>query len=145
MDSNASFHLFAPRYRDHKLRKKIVDKLLKKLASLTVHYLRCIRNVPAFTYPYLHPHWSAGYSVSIFSLAGWKIIFWIPVFLLFNITRSGNDRSLGNLNKLANWLKSSSFRLPRQQAHLQEFTLIQLRSILRSAQWVTVYRLCIKK
>ena len=91
------------------------------------------------------PHWSAGYPASIFSLAGWKIIFWIPVFLLFNITRSGNDRSPGNLNKLANWLKSSSFRLSRQRAHLQEFALIRLSSILRSAQWVTVYRLCIQK
>jgi hypothetical protein len=55
------------------------------------------------------PHWSAGYSASIFSLAGWKIIFWIPVFLLFNITLSGNDRSPGNLNNLTKWLKSINF------------------------------------
>jgi hypothetical protein len=68
------------------------------------------------------PHWLAGHSASIFSLAGWKI----PVFLLFNITRSGNDRSPGNLNKLEHWLKSSSFRLSRQRAHLQEFALIRL-------------------
>ncbi len=50
------------------------------------------------------PHWWAGYSASIFSLAGWKIIFWIPVFLLFKITRSGNQRYQWNLNKLAKWL-----------------------------------------
>ncbi len=138
-----SYHIVAKTYTGTMSEidsRKTMSINLNKLGSLdrnaSFHLLAPVPSVP---------HWSAGYSASIFSLAGWKIIFWIPVFLLFKITRSGNQRSPGNLNKLAKWLKSSSFRFSRQRAHLQEFALIRLSSILRSAQWVTVYRLCIQK